>query len=265
MKKESVLVVEDEDIMREALVDYFSGEGHQVETASDGDNALAKLNLENYDVMIIDLRLPGRDGLSVLKEVREKNPSAKVIIITAYPSFESKMEAMRRGAIDYLQKPFDLDHLEALIRQSYGVDVVPTPAVEEPPVEEEIVTPCIWMQAGIVKKRMCTRGYECLRGCNFHAAMIKQEKFRNDPRIKSYLDKLYSPLGKNQCLYTMSGKISFRSCARLYNCANCELDQAIQYNIDRSLINKVGRRKEMKTEKYIPKVTIQNKSARSDH
>lgn len=69
--------------------------------------------------MIIDLKLPGCDGLSVLKEIRAKNPKAKVIIITAYPSIETAKEAMRRGATDYLPKPFELDYLETIIKQSY--------------------------------------------------------------------------------------------------------------------------------------------------
>lgn len=260
-----MLVVEDEDIMREALVDYFSGEGHKVDTANDGDSALEKINLEDYDVMIVDLKLPGRDGLSVLKEARAKNPKAKVIIITAYPSFETEEEAGRRGAIDYLTKPFELNYLETLIKQSYEVEVVPEIPVEEPIVEEELPTPCIWTQAGIVKKRMCTRGYECHRGCDFHAAMMKKEKFRNDPRIKPYLDKLYSRLGENQCVYTMSGEISFRVCTRLFNCASCELDQMIQYKKDLQLINKTARRKRMKKKKYAPQVTVKNKSVRTDH
>ena len=78
MRKETMLVVEDEDIMREALCDYFSDEGHKVDTANDGDKALEKFNLEDYNVMIVDLKLPGRDGLSVLKEIRAKNSKAKV-------------------------------------------------------------------------------------------------------------------------------------------------------------------------------------------
>ena len=121
MKKESMLVVEDEDIMRDALVDYFSDGGHKVDTAIDGDKELKKYNLEDYDVMIIDLKLPGRNGLSVLKEVRIKNPKAKVIIITAYPSVETETEAIRGGAIDYLAKPFDLNYLEEKKINFYNV------------------------------------------------------------------------------------------------------------------------------------------------
>ena len=264
MKKESMLVVEDEDIMREALADYFSDEGHKVDTANDGDKALKKFNLEDYNVMIIDLKLPGRDGLSVLKEIKTKNPKAKVIIITAYPSIETETEAMRRGAFNYLPKPFELDYLETLIRQSYEVEIIPTPPVEEPIVEEEIVTPCIWMQAGIIKKRMCTIGYQCNRACNFHTAMMKKEKFRNDPRIKPFINKLYSQLGKKQCRYTMSGKISLRSCDRLFRCESCEFHQTIQDEIDRQLTLKAARR-ERKQAKSYAQVTVVHKPVRSDH
>ncbi|MFX0211848.1 MAG: response regulator [Candidatus Hodarchaeota archaeon] len=264
MKKESMLVVEDEDIMREALVDYFSGEGLNVDTAKDGDKALEKFNLKDYDVMIIDLRLPGRDGLSVLKDVRAKNPKAKVIMITAYPSLETEMEARRKGAMDYLTKPFELNYLETLINQSLDVDVVPTPVVEEPVVKEEIVTPCIWTQAGIIKKRMCTIGYQCQKACKFHAAMMNKEKFRNDPRIKPFIDKLHSLLGKKQCRYIMTGEISLRSCDRLYLCERCDFDQAIQDEMERQLAIKAARRKKNQTKRYVP-VTMHNKSTRKDH
>ena len=264
MRKESMLVVEDEDIMREALFDYFTGEGHRVDTAADGDNALKKINMEKYDIMIIDLRLPGRDGLSILKEVRAKNPKAKVIMITAYPSVETEEEAKRSGAVDYLTKPFEINYLDTLIRQSYEVEVVPEPVVEVPVVEEEIVTPCIWMQAGIVKKRMCTHRYRCHRGCDFHAAMMKKDEFRNDPRIKPFLDKLESLLGKNQCRYTMSGQIAFRSCARLFHCENCEFDEQIQFQIDRELARKDDRKKIGQTEKPGKVIKVKT-TARRDH
>ncbi len=241
MKKVSILVVEDEAIMREALVDYFSREGHKVDTADDGDKALEKFNLVNYKIMIIDLKLPGRDGISVLKEARMKNPRAKVIIITAFPSTETKMEALREGAVDYLQKPFELEYLETLIKGAYEVEELPAPEVEEvpvpifeePTVEEKIVSPCIWMQAGIVQKRMCSLGYQCLGTCKFHAAMIKKEKFRNDPRIKPFIDKLHSLPGGRDCRYIMNGEISIRSCPRLYHCERCEFAQIFQDELDR--------------------------------
>jgi len=264
LKKENMLVVEDEEIMREALVDYFSDEGHKVDTASDGEKALENYNLKDYNVMIIDLRLPGRDGLSVLEEVRAKNPKAKVIIITAYPSVETEKEALQKGAIEYLQKPFELNYLETLIRQSFEVDVIPAPPVEEPVFEEKIIAPCIWMQAGIIPKRSCTLGYQCQNVCNFHAAMMKKEKFSNDPRIKPFLDKLVSQSGRYQCRYTMSGEISTRSCSQLYRCESCELHQTIQDEIDRQAILKAENRKRLQ-EKLHTEMTLKHKPIRRDH
>jgi len=269
MKKESMLVVEDEKIMREALVDYFSDVGHEVDAADDGKKSLEKVNLKDYNVIIIDLKLPGRDGLSVLQEVREINPKAKVIIITAFPSIDTEEEAKRRGATDYLPKPFELSYLETLINRSYELEVVPTPPVEEPiveepVVEEEIVTPCIWMQAGIVQKRMCTIGYQCLKSCKFHAAMIKKEKFRNDQRIQPYLDRLNSLIGRKQCRYTMSGEISLRSCDRLFMCEKCDFDQTIQDEIDRQLAVKTASVKKVQAKKY-SRTPLMDESSRSDN
>jgi len=260
MKKENLLVVEDEEIMREALVDYFSDVGHKVDTANDGDKSLEKLNLRDYDVMIIDLRLPGRDGLSVLDEIKSTNPKAKVIIITAYPSVESEKEALSKGAIEYLQKPFEMSYLETLIRQSLEVEIIPTPAVEEPVVEDTIIAPCIWMQAGIINKRRCTLGYQCQNACHFHVAMMKKEKFSSDPRIKPYLDKLASQSGRNECRYTMSGKISARACSQVYRCESCELHQTIQDEVDRQIALQAENMKKLHS-----RLAVKQKPVRTDH
>ncbi|OGP73846.1 MAG: hypothetical protein A2V86_09540 [Deltaproteobacteria bacterium RBG_16_49_23] len=260
MEKQRMLVVEDEDIMREALFDYFTDAGHMVDTARDGEKALEKVNFEDYNVMIVDLKLPGRDGISVLREAKEKNPKAKVIIITAYPSVETEEKARQDGALNYLPKPFELDYLETLIRQSYEIEIIPTPPV----IEEEIVTPCIWMQAGIVQKRMCTYGYNCTKICDFHVQMMNKERFRNDPRIKPYIAKLYAQLGKKQCRYVMSGQISHRSCSQLFDCPNCEFDQARQEEVDRQLEIK-AKRVEVMRAKTAGLVTVKRKPARTDH
>lgn len=264
MKKENMLVVDDEDIMRDALVDFFSDEGHKVDTAQDGDKALEKFNLKDYNVMIIDLRLPGRDGLSVLDEVKAKNPKAKVIIITAYPTVETEKEAMRRGAFEYLQKPFELNYLETLIRQSFEVDIIPTPPIEEPLFEEKIIAPCIWMQAGIIPKRSCTLGYQCQGACSFHVSMMKKEKFSSDARINPYLDQLAAQSGRYQCRYTMSGEISTRSCSQVYRCESCELHQTIQDEIDRQAVLKAEQRKRLQS-RIQSQVTVKQKPIRTDH
>ncbi len=264
MKKEAMLVIEDEDIMREALLDYFSSEGHKVDTANDGEKALEKLTLTDYKIMIIDLRLPGRDGLSVLEEVKAKNPAAKVIIITAYPTLETETEAMKKGATKYIQKPFELNYLETLIQQSFEVDIIPTPPVEEPVFEEKIIAPCIWTQAGIVKNRACTLGYQCQRTCAFHKQLMDKEKFSSDPRIKPFLDKLSSQSGTHQCRYVMSGEVASRSCSQLYKCESCELHQTIQDEIDRQRILKAENKRKIQ-EKHMSQVPVIDKSERTDH
>ena len=265
MKKESILVVEDEDIMRESLVDWFSSEDHKIDAASDGDKGLKDFNLDDYDVMIVDLKLPGRDGLSLLSEVRVKNPKTKVIIITAYPSVDTAVEAMRRGAVDYLAKPFELDRLETSIRMTRDIQLVAAPPVEmpvpveAPPAEEKEVSPCIWYQAEVIKKRMCPFGYQCSSGCVFHAGMMKKEKYRNDPRIKPFLDKVNALVGKNQCRYTLGGDVSFRICPNLYHCEQCEFHQISQDEVDRQLAIKAARRKaKMKDRTYGAPVTGTN-------
>lgn len=264
MKKENMLIVEDEAIMRDALVDYFSAEGHKVDTAADGEASLHNINLKDYSIMIIDLRLPGRDGISVLEEARAQNPRAKVIIITAYPTVDTETMAMAKGASNYIQKPFELDYLEALIRQSVAVDIIPSAPLEEQVYEEKIIAPCIWMQAGIVKKRACTLGYQCRRMCTFHAQLMEKEKFSQDSRIQPFLEKLTAQSGRYQCRYTMSGEVSVRSCSQLYQCESCELHQSIQDEIDRQRVLKAEDRKRMQ-EKHFRQAPILSKSERADH
>jgi CheY-like chemotaxis protein len=234
----NILVVEDEGIMRESLVDWFTSEGRTVDAAVDGEEALSRFDLEQYDAMIIDLKLPGRDGLDVLAEVRQRNPNARVVIITAYPSYETAVEAMRRGATDFLTKPFELEKLETSLRHEVVIpppETIRVPAVEEPLLEEENIAPCIWTQAGIVPKRMCTLGYQCDAGCSFHGNMMKRERHRTDPRIKPHLDKLARMKVMHECRYVMSGSVAARGCDKLYNCETCEFSQKLHEHVDQQL------------------------------
>ena len=84
-KMKPILIVEDEAIMRESLRDWLTDSGYQVETAEEGEEALKTIAEQDFGVAILDLRLPGKDGLEVLREARAKRPQLKGIIITAYP------------------------------------------------------------------------------------------------------------------------------------------------------------------------------------
>ena len=115
-----ILVVEDEAIMRESLRDWLTESGYQVATVENGEEALKTITEQDFGLLILDLRLPGKDGLRVLEEARASRPELKGIIITAYPSLETAVEAMKGGAVDYLTKPVDLNQLEKLIQETLG-------------------------------------------------------------------------------------------------------------------------------------------------
>jgi DNA-binding NtrC family response regulator len=112
-----VLIVDDEAILRESLRDYLR-DTYQVVTAGTGEEALELIEKQDFDILVIDVRLPGKTGLQVLREVKESKPYVKSIVITAYPSTESAVEAMKLGAADYLIKPVEPDNLERLIRET---------------------------------------------------------------------------------------------------------------------------------------------------
>jgi len=132
-KMKPILLVEDEAVMRESVKDWLTDVGYQVETAEDGEQALKTIGEQEFGLIILDLRLPGKDGLEVLREARAKHPQLKGVIITAYPSVETAVEAIKRGAVDYLPKPFDLNRLEEIIQETLGpVQVEIKPSREVP-------------------------------------------------------------------------------------------------------------------------------------
>ncbi len=114
--KGPILIVEDEESMREGLRDWLTEGGYKVETAKDGEDGLKIISDHDVALVLLDLRLPGKNGISVLREAKTIRPKLKVIIITAYPSSQTKAAALKEGAVDYLPKPFDLNDLEKLIQ-----------------------------------------------------------------------------------------------------------------------------------------------------
>ncbi|MCP4292260.1 MAG: sigma-54-dependent Fis family transcriptional regulator [bacterium] len=110
-----ILMVEDERMTRIALTGTLRKEGHEVTPCPDGDTALAALDNQKFDVVLTDLNMPGPDGIEVLRRAVENDPETKVIIMTAYASTETAVEALRIGAYDYLSKPFQPDELLARI------------------------------------------------------------------------------------------------------------------------------------------------------
>ena len=117
----SVLVVDDEPLIRQTLAEYLDQEGFSVETAPDGESARERLTGSEFDVMLCDVSLPGIDGLDVLGYAREVSPNTCTLLITAYGTVESAVEAFQRGAADYLMKPLLLDEVSRKIRRALEV------------------------------------------------------------------------------------------------------------------------------------------------
>jgi len=116
-RKINILVVDDETIVRESLRDWFSDAGHQVLVAEDGSQALEIIEKERPCIAIVDLVMPGMDGIELLKRAKEIFPNIEVIVITAYASIPTAIAAMKQGAYDYIEKPFSMERVELLIKK----------------------------------------------------------------------------------------------------------------------------------------------------
>jgi two-component system nitrogen regulation response regulator GlnG len=115
MSIKRILVADDEESMRWVLSKSLTKQGYQVDLASDGREALLLSRKQTYDLAVLDINMPGISGLELLSKFREECPQALVIIMTAESTMKNAVEAMKRGAYDYLIKPFDLDALDAII------------------------------------------------------------------------------------------------------------------------------------------------------
>ena len=104
-------LIDDEPIIHDVLGQLLTSEGYEVEPSSSGEEALSKISSRSFDLILLDLLMPGLDGIEVLKRIKHIDPQAVVIIITAYASVESAIAAMKTGAFDYVQKPFKHDDL----------------------------------------------------------------------------------------------------------------------------------------------------------
>lgn len=116
-KMPNILVVDDEAAIRESLKDWLMEDGYGVALAVDGENAIAMVQESQYDVILLDLKMPGIDGLETMRRIKEISPDSEVLMMTAYASVDTAVQAMKEGAFDYLVKPFDPDEVELQIKK----------------------------------------------------------------------------------------------------------------------------------------------------
>lgn len=111
-----LLIVEDDELLRDALSAQLVQAGHRISTAEDGEAALRWLHSDRFDGVVLDLGLPKVDGLTVLRQLRQRMPALPVLILTARDGVEDRVEGLNAGADDYLTKPFNLDELRARLQ-----------------------------------------------------------------------------------------------------------------------------------------------------
>ena len=103
--KNRILIVDDDETVRRSYLRSLESISNNIEAANDGEQALQSMEAKPFDVVLLDMRMPGRDGLSVLRTIKQKWPESEVVIITGYPTVDSAKEAVRLGAYDYMSKP----------------------------------------------------------------------------------------------------------------------------------------------------------------
>ena len=117
MSIEKILVVDDDDLSRGYLSEALQRNGYSVDNASDGQEAVGMTDKQNYDMIFLDMRMPRMGGMKVLERIKKTSKETTVVIMTAYGSIESAVEAMQKGAYDYIIKPFSVDNIELLLKR----------------------------------------------------------------------------------------------------------------------------------------------------
>jgi DNA-binding NtrC family response regulator len=121
---EKILLVDDEKDFLDVMSERIQARGMDVTTAESAEKALESVESGGYDAIILDLMMPGMDGLQTLKAIKKKNPDLQVILLTGHATVEKGIEAMKLGAMDFLEKPADLDKLTEIIKKAQARKMV---------------------------------------------------------------------------------------------------------------------------------------------
>ena len=122
--KEKVLLVDDEEEFVETLAERMRSRGMDVSTSNSGADALQLVDEEDFDVVVLDLKMPGIDGLDALKRIKHRRPDIQVVLLTGYASVASGVEAIKEGALEFLEKPVDLTSLTDAIHKAKATKMV---------------------------------------------------------------------------------------------------------------------------------------------
>ena len=120
--KRQILIADDEEIVIKSCLRILSGDEYQVDSACNGLEALTKVGKKDYDMLILDIKMPKMNGLEVLQRVKESHPDIDVIMVTGLNEIETAVKAMKLGAFDYLPKPFDPEEFELVVERALSTD-----------------------------------------------------------------------------------------------------------------------------------------------
>jgi DNA-binding NtrC family response regulator len=115
--KSRILVVDDQEDLRTVLSNELSSEGYDIETASDGDEAIASVQKSRFDLVLLDIKMPKVDGFEVLRFIKKNSPAVKVIMLTGFADLKNAIESKKLGAEDFVSKPYDLVDLLTTIER----------------------------------------------------------------------------------------------------------------------------------------------------
>ena len=149
----NILVIDDDESMRVGCIQTLTEEGYSVKAVENGQKGLEIIDKESFDVILLDLKMPGIPGMDVLMKLKENEPNSLVIVITGYATSNSAVEAMKRGAYNYLPKPFTPEGLIAIVKQAVDSK---REALEETfmhlALEEKMISDNIICQSDAMKK-----------------------------------------------------------------------------------------------------------------
>jgi DNA-binding NtrC family response regulator len=115
-----ILLVDDETVFTQNMSKLLGNRGYRVTAVNSGDNAIKALETEKFDVVVLDLKMPGMDGITTLKEIKKLDLFTETLILTGHGAIDTALEAIKLGAYDYLTKPCDVDELVAKIEGAWG-------------------------------------------------------------------------------------------------------------------------------------------------
>jgi two-component system, OmpR family, alkaline phosphatase synthesis response regulator PhoP len=204
MAKPRVLIVDDERNIRLTLQGALEAIGLEVEAVMQGEEALQKLTEKDYDVMILDLRLPGMDGLAVLRQAADRFPETKVIIITAYGTVEAVVDAMKLGAVDFLQKPFEPQEVREIVGRVLALPVGgPTQVTYENYLDlakknikvQKLSAALVYVHKAVFVNPRRPEAFNLLGG--LHEVRDQKKEAVTNYRVALELDPSYRPAQKN--------------------------------------------------------------------